>query len=63
MVKEKKEASGEAKQPPLTDGEEMWAKCLAMKMHMMSDLSSLEFKVKVDTLALEHIKMEKYSSA
>lgn len=62
MVTDKKKQQPVADVPPpntvLDDAEDLWARCLAVKVRMMSKISALEFKVKVDTLALEHIKQD-----
>lgn len=60
IVKDNQKPPASSQENPVkqTDVEDMWASCLASKVRLLSEMSRLEFKVKVDTLVLEHIRQE-----
>ena len=41
---------------PVEDAHDMWAKLVAIKVRRMDEMKAEEFKLRVDTLALEFLK-------
>ena len=58
MISKKQSASAESAPSASLDDLDVWAKLVAAKARKMEEMRAEEFKLKVDTLALEYLKAD-----